>query len=202
MKLYCATTNPGKLREFRLIVEHFGGERITVDTLHNIRDIEAPEETGSTFEENAALKAVYYSQFAAGPLFADDSGLAVDALHGAPGVYSARFAGEHAGDAANNQLLLERLRGVHNRTARFVCVIALAEAGEVKGLWRGEVEGRIINDDKHGEASGTEGFGYDPLFYFEPFGATFGQVPAEKKLLVSHRSKALEAMIKALRLNS
>ena len=182
-------------------MEHFGGDQITVDTLHNISDTAAPEETGSTFEENAALKAVYYSQFASGPLFADDSGLAVDALNGEPGVYSARFAGEHAGDAANNQLLLERLRGVHNRTARFVCVIALAEAGEVKGLWRGEVEGRIIND-KHGEARGTEGFGYDPLFYFEPFSATFGQVPAEKKLLVSHRSKALEAMIKALRLNS
>lgn len=198
MKLYCATTNPGKLREFRLIVEHFGGDRITVDTLPNIADIAAPEETGSTFEENAALKAVYYSQFASGPLFADDSGLAVDALNGEPGVYSARFAGEHAGDAANNQLLLERLHGVHNRTARFVCVIALAEAGEVKGLWRGEVEGRIINDKQ----GGTEGFGYDPLFYFEPISATFGQVPAEKKLLVSHRSKALEAMIKALRLNS
>ncbi len=198
MKLYCATTNPGKLREFRLIVQHFGGDQITVDTLHNIGDIEAPEETGSTFEENAALKAVYYSQFASGPLFADDSGLAVDALQGAPGVYSARFAGEHAGDAANNQLLSEQMRGVHNRTARFVCVIALAEAGEVKGMWRGEVEGRITDDD----GGGTEGFGYDPLFYFEPFSATFGQFPAEKKLLVSHRSKALEAMIKALRLNS
>ena len=193
MKLYCATTNPGKLREFRLIVQHFGAERVTVDTLENIRDIEPPEETGATFEENAAIKAVYYSRFASGPLFADDSGLAVDALGGAPGVYSARYAGEHAGDAANNQLLFDNLRGIENRTARFVCVIALAEAGVLKGHWRGEVEGRIIDDLR-----GSEGFGYDPLFYFEPFGKTFGQVPAEKKLLVSHRSKAIELMLKSL----
>ncbi len=192
MKLYCATTNPGKLREFRLIVQHFGAERVTVDTLENIRDIEPPEETGATFEDNAAIKAVYYSRFAPGLLFADDSGLAVDALGGAPGVYSARYAGEHAGDAANNQLLFDNLRGIENRTARFVCVIALAEAGELKGHWRGEVEGRIIDDLR-----GSEGFGYDPLFYFEPFGKTFGQVPAEKKLLVSHRSKAIEAMLKS-----
>ena len=193
MKLYCATTNPGKLREFRLILQHFGAERVSVDTLENIRDIEPPEETGATFEENAAIKAVYYSRFASGPLFADDSGLAVDALDGAPGVYSARYAGEHAGDAANNQLLFDNLRGIENRTARFVCVIALAEAGVLKGHWRGEVEGRIIDDLR-----GSEGFGYDPLFYFEPFGKTFGQVPAEKKLLVSHRSKAIELMLKSL----
>ena len=127
MKLYCATTNPGKLREFRLIIEHFGA-----DTLENIQDIEPPEETGATFEENAAIKAVYYSKFAPGPLFADDSGLAVDVLGGAPGVYSARYAGEHVGDAANNQLLFDNLRGIENRTARFVCVIALAELGRIE----------------------------------------------------------------------
>ncbi len=193
MKLYCATTNLGKLREFRLIVNHFGGGRIEVESLDNIKQIEPPEETGATFEENAALKAVYYSQFAPGPLFADDSGLAVDALDGAPGIYSARFAGEHAGDAANNQLLFEKLRGAENRKARFVCAISLAQAGSVTGVWRGEVEGRIIDDLR-----GSEGFGYDPLFYFEPFGATFGQVTAERKLLVSHRSKALELMIAQL----
>ena len=113
-------------------------------------------------------------------------------MGGAPGVYSARYAGEHAGDAANNQLLFDNLRSIENRTARFVCVIALAEAGVLKGHWRGEVEGRIIDDLR-----GSEGFGYDPLFYFEPFGKTFGQVPAEMKLLVSHRSKAIEAMLKS-----
>ena len=193
MKLYCASTNPGKLREFRLIVAHFGRSRVEVESLDKIKQIEAPEETGSTFEENATLKAAYYSRFAPGPLFADDSGLAVDALDGAPGVYSARFAGEHAGDAANNQLLFEKLKGVENRKARFVCAIALAQAGSVIGVWRGEVEGNIIDDLR-----GSEGFGYDPLFYFEPFGATFGQVTADRKLLVSHRSKALELMIKRL----
>ena len=193
MKLYCATTNQGKLREFRLIVAHFGRGRVEVESLDKIKQIEAPEETGSTFEENATLKAAYYSRFAPGPLFADDSGLAVDALDGAPGVYSARFAGEHAGDAANNQLLFEKLKGVENRKARFVCAIALAQAGSVIGVWRGEVEGNIIDDLR-----GSEGFGYDPLFYFEPFGATFGQVTADRKLLVSHRSKALELMIKRL----
>lgn len=164
-----------------------------MESLSNIRQIEAPEETGTTFEENAALKAEYYSRFAPGPMFADDSGLAVDALGGAPGIYSARFAGEHAGDAANNQLLFTKLKGIKNRKAQFVCAIALAEAGSVTGVWRGEVEGNIVDDLR-----GSEGFGYDPLFYFEPFGATFGQVPAERKLLVSHRSKALELMIKQL----
>ena len=193
MKLYCATTNPGKLREFRLIVEHFGRGRIEVESLANIKNIEAPEETGATFEANAALKAAYYSTFAPGPLFADDSGLAVDALDGAPGIYSARFAGEHAGDAANNQLLFDKMKDVENRAARFVCAIALAESGAVQNVWRGEVEGRIIDDLR-----GAEGFGYDPLFYYEPFSATFGQVAAERKLLVSHRSKALELMIKQL----
>ena len=193
MRLFCATTNPGKLREFRLIVEHFAAGRITVEPLASIKQIEAPEETGATFEENAALKAAYYSIHAPGPLFADDSGLTVDALDSAPGIYSARFAGEHAGDAANNQLLFEKLKGVGNRRASFVCAIALAEAGSVKGVWRGEVEGRIIDDLR-----GSEGFGYDPMFYYEPFGVTFGQAPADRKLLVSHRSKALQAMIGTL----
>ena len=192
MKIYCATTNPGKLREFRLIVEHFAADRISVEALPNLRHIVPPEETGATFEDNAAIKAEYYSKYAAGPLFADDSGLAVDALNGAPGVYSARFAGD-AGDEANNQLLLDRLVGVENRAARFVCVIALAEAGKTTGVWRGEVEGRIVD-----ERSGGEGFGYDPLFFHDGFGQTFGEVSAEKKLLVSHRGKALAAMIEAL----
>ena len=192
MKIYCATTNPGKLREFRLIVERFAADRITVETLPELKQITPPEETGATFEENAAIKAEYYSMFAAGPLFADDSGLAVDSLNGAPGVHSARFAGD-AGDEANNQLLLDRLAGVENRAARFVCVIALAEAGKTTGMWRGEVEGRIIN-----ERCGTGGFGYDPLFLHDGFGQTFGEISAEKKLLVSHRGKALRAMIEAM----
>ena len=190
MKIYCATGNPGKLREFQL-----AGEVLDVDVvpLAGLKDIPAPEEHGSTFEENACLKAAYYSRFAPGPLFADDSGLEVDALGGAPGVYSARYAGPNATDQANNELLLQRLGGNPHRTARFVCVIALAEAGDVKMTFRGEVEGEILHS-----ARGPGGFGYDPLFYYAPFGCSFGEVDGPKKFDVSHRGKALRALLKYL----
>ena len=182
MKLYCATGNPGKLREFRLAGELL---HIDVEPLSGMKEIVPPEETGATFEENACLKAAYYSRFAPGLLFADDSGLAVDALDGAPGVYSARFAGPHATDSDNNALLLSRLDGNLQRTARFVCVIALAEAGEVLQTFRGEVEGEILT-----AARGPGGLtGYDPLFYYPPFGCSFGEVDDAKKFGVSHRGK-------------
>jgi len=187
VKISCATGNPGKLREFRL-----AGELLNVDVeaLPDLKSISAPEETGATFEENACLKAAYYSRFAPGLLFADDSGLAVDALDGAPGVYSARYAGEHATDEANNQLVLERMAGHTDRTARFVCVIALAKGGEVVETFRGEVEGELLR-----EARGPAGFGYDPLFYYPPFGCSFGEVDGERKFGVSHRGNAVRAML-------
>jgi len=188
MRLYCATTNPGKLREFRLAAGHFG-QAFTVEPVPDLAGIEPAEETGTTFEENAVQKALYYSRYAPGPVFADDSGLAVDALGGAPGVYSARFAGENATDKDNNRLLIEKLRGNPHRDARFVCVIAVAEKGALLGTFRGEVEGRIIDEPR-----GPNGFGYDPLFYYEPFGCTFGEVPGDRKLTVSHRGRALERM--------
>src|SRR5206468_9305736 len=119
---------------------------------------------------NAIKKARHYGRHASGVLFADDSGLEVDALDGAPGVYSARFAGEHATDEANNRLLLERLQGVENRRARFVCAIAVVEGENLLGVFHGAVEGEIIE-----KARGSEGFGYDPLFYYAPFGCTFGE---------------------------
>ncbi len=190
MRIYCATGNPGKLREFRLTGELLG---IDVAPLENLKALEAPEETGATFEENACLKAVYYSRFASGPLFADDSGLAVDALGGEPGVYSARYAGEGAADAANNALLLERMANVEDRSARFVCVIALAEAGVVKATFRGEVAGTILH-----AAHGPGGFGYDPLFYFPQYGCSFGEVDGAKKFSVSHRGVALRKMLEYL----
>src|SRR5580692_9409338 len=151
MTIWCATGNPGKLREFRL-----AGELLKVDVkaLPDLRSIPAPEETGATFEENARLKAAYYSGFAPGLLFADDSGLVVDALGGEPGVYSARYAGEHATDEANNCLVLERLGSNTQRTARFVCVIALAQGGETVANFRGEVQGELLR-----EARGPAGFG-------------------------------------------
>ena len=193
MKLYCATTNAGKLREFRLAVARFGAGRLDVESLAGLAGIPPCEESGATFEENAAQKAVYYSVHAPGPLFADDSGLEVRALGGAPGVVSARFAGEGANDASNNRLLLKRLAGIEDRAAQFVCVIALAERGRLIRTFRGVVEGRIID-----EARGPNGFGYDPLFFHEPFGCTFGEASAEQKLLVSHRAKALEQMVESM----
>jgi XTP/dITP diphosphohydrolase len=185
--IHCASGNPGKLREFRLAGAVLG---IDIEPLPNLKSIPVPEETGATFEENAALKAVYYSRFAPGLVFADDSGLAVDALDGAPGVYSARYAGEHATDAENNQLLLVRLDKNEDRTARFVCVIALAEKETIQATFRGEVEGQILR-----EPHGPGGFGYDPLFFYPPFNSTFGEVEDEKKFAVSHRGNALRAML-------
>lgn len=190
MKLYCATGNPGKLREFRFAGESWAVE---LDLLPGFRDLPPAVEDGATFEENAARKALHYAQWADGPVFADDSGLEVDALGGAPGVFSARYAGEHGGDEANNRLLLQNLQGIESRTARFVCAIAMVEQGKVSGTWRGAVEGRIIDVPR-----GSAGFGYDPLFYYEPFGCTFGEASAEQKLDVSHRGKALRAMLSDL----
>ncbi len=187
MILTCATTNPGKLREFQKAAPDFDIRQLALN-------VPAPEENGLTFEENAALKAVYYSRFTEGYIFADDSGLEVDALGGAPGVYSARYAGEHAGDEANNALLLHNLAGVPNRTARFVCVIGLALAGQLVATFRGSVEGRILEAPR-----GEGGFGYDPLFFHEPFGCTFAEAPLEEKKKVSHRAQALEAMFTFLR---
>lgn len=193
MRLYCATSNPGKLREFRMAAAHFGFAGVEIEAVPGLSSIAPPEEHGATFEENAAAKALYYSAYAAGPVFADDSGLEVDALGGAPGVHSARYAGPGCTDADNNRLLLERVRDFAGRTARFVCVIALAESGRLLGTFRGAVEGRIID-----EARGANGFGYDPLFFYEPFQCTFGEVSDGRKMGVSHRGQALRAMLASL----
>jgi XTP/dITP diphosphohydrolase len=185
LTLHCATTNRGKLREFQMALD----DSLQVQSLPGLESIAPCDETGVTFEENAVQKALYYSTHCDGYLFVDDSGLEVDALGGAPGVYSARFAGLDATDAANNQLLLDRMRGVNDRTARFVCVVALAENGHLVRTFRGEVEGRLL-DAPHG----ANGFGYDPLFFYEPFGCSFGEAPLERKMEVSHRAKALGQM--------
>ncbi|HNY40013.1 MAG TPA: RdgB/HAM1 family non-canonical purine NTP pyrophosphatase [Bryobacteraceae bacterium] len=191
MKLIrCATTNAGKLREFRLAAAHFGFKNVSIEPIEKLNQLPDCVEDAATFEENAIKKALHYSVYAHRPVFADDSGLAVPALDNAPGVYSARFAGVGATDEANNRLLLERLEGVKNRTAYFVCSIALAHDGRLLGTFNGSVEGRIT-----AEPVGTEGFGYDPLFFHEPFGCTFGQVSAERKMAVSHRGQALQDML-------
>jgi len=186
LRLYCATTNPGKLREFRIALE---GPFFQVEALPGLEAIPPCEETGATFEENAIQKAVYYSKHCDEYLFVDDSGLEVEALAGAPGVYSARFAGPGATDEANNRLLIDRMRGVRHRTARFVCVVALGRSGRLIHTFRGEVEGCLRE-----EARGQGGFGYDPLFFYPPFGCTFGEVPLERKMQVSHRAVALREL--------
>jgi len=188
--LYCATGNPGKLREFRLAGQRFG---IDVMELPGLAEIPPCEETGRTFKDNAILKAAYYGPQAPGLLFADDSGLEVDALGGAPGVVSARYAGPGSTDAHNNALLLGNMRGREDRRARFVCVIALANRGELIRTFRGVVEGEILDAPR-----GPNGFGYDPLFYYSPYGKSFGEVSVEEKMAVSHRGQALTAMFRYL----
>jgi XTP/dITP diphosphohydrolase len=178
--IYCGTSNPGKLREFQLATTKFD--------LHPI-DAPPPEEHGSTFDETAVDKTLYYGRYTTGYVFADDSGLEVDALEGAPGVHSARFAGPRATDAANNALLLEKLKGMEDRSARFVCAIALARDGALIKTFRGVVQGRILEQPR-----GGHGFGYDPLFFYPPFGRTFGEASDAQKMAVSHRAQALSAM--------
>ncbi len=191
MKLWCATGNAGKLREFQRAASEAG---ITIEGLPDFRELRECVEDGATFAENAIKKARHYAAYAKGLVFADDSGLVVDALGGAPGVYSARFAGPHATDEENNRLLLERLHDVPNRRARFVCVIAVVEDGQLRGEFEASVEGEMIDQPR-----GPGGFGYDPLFYYPPFGCTFGEATEEQKLAVSHRGQAFRKMLASLR---
>src|SRR5262249_22417093 len=167
-----------------------GHAPVEIELLPGFRDLQPCIEDGDTFEANAILKACHYGRHASGLLFADDSGLEVDALGDAPGVYSARFSGPHATDESNNRLLLEKLRGVENRAARFVCVIALVEGETVRGTYRGSVEARIIDHPR-----GIHGFGYDPLFFHPPFGCPFGEAGDEQKFEASHRGQALRKML-------
>ena len=189
-RLYCATGNAGKLREFRMAAD---STRVGIELLPGFRQLSAAVEDGATFEENAIKKALHYGPHAAGKLFADDSGLEVEALGGAPGVYSARFSGPHSTDETNNRLLLEKLRGVANRQARFVCKIALVEGARLVGVYHGAVEGAILDEPR-----GSGGFGYDPLFYCPVFGCTFGEATAEQKFSLSHRGQAVRAMLASL----
>lgn len=191
-RLLCATGNPGKLREFQAIAAAFSAD-VSIGLLPGFQSIAPCVEDGATFADNAALKARYYGAHTADPLFADDSGLEVDALGGAPGVISARYSGPGATDESNNRLLLEKLRGVKARGARFTCVIALAQHDRVLGLHTASVEGVILEEPR-----GSGGFGYDPLFYYPPFGCTFGEASEEQKSEASHRGRALRKMLAAL----
>lgn len=180
MKLWCATGNKGKLKEFAMLAQN-----LELALLPDFDRIPPAPETGATFEENAIKKARYYGRYAKGLLFAEDSGLEVTALGNMPGVRSARFAGDDATDEANNNLLLTELRGITHRQARYRSVIALVEDGKVIQSFSGAVEGVITE-----APLGTHGFGYDPLFYYAPTHCTFAELPEQEKNKYSHRSQA------------
>lgn len=185
-ELLIATTNPGKIVEIRSLLAGLPYSVIGLGDLDV--NIPSPEETGTTFAENALLKAVYYHENSAGLLtLADDSGLVVDALGGAPGIHSARYAGEHASSAEMVAKLLSELQTVpvESRTARFVCAIALAGNG-VPAVFEGNCNGLIAFEPR-----GTGGFGYDPVFIDIELGLTFAEIPPENKSQRSHRGKAL-----------
>lgn len=183
-RLILATRNAHKTAEIATMLAGV----FEVTDLHGQPDAPEVEETGETFADNAALKALAVSRFARGWALADDSGLEVDVLGREPGVRSARFAGENATDADNNALLLERLAAVPASmpTARFRCVLALARDGELVATFDGAVEGRILPS-----IQGGGGFGYDPLFLPDGHDRSFGELPAEAKNAISHRSRAL-----------
>jgi XTP/dITP diphosphohydrolase len=192
--LILATGNPHKTREFRELL----GDGFELRDLRVFPNIVLPEETGHTFVENAALKAIAASQdrqLRGSLIVADDSGLEVDALGGAPGVYSARYAGENASDESNVAKLLNELRArKETRSARFRSVIALARNGELLKTFEGSVAGEIVDLPR-----GTNGFGYDPVFRPSGFGQTFAEMAPETKNTISHRARAIAALRESLR---
>lgn len=194
MKIVVASRNRHKLTELQALLSEYipSVELLSLDDVGFEGDI---VENGTSFEENAYIKA--RAAASTGYIgLGDDSGLSVRALNGAPGIYSARYAGEHGDDAANNRLLLKQLEGKTDRAAEFVCVLACVfpQAPERSCAFRGSVEGRIID-----EYRGKGGFGYDPLFFYEPLGRTFAELDAEEKNSVSHRNRAVKLFAEALK---
>jgi len=188
MQIVLATRNGHKLREFR---EMFQGMDISVSGLDEFPGSPEVDEDGNTFAENALKKAAAIAAHTGRITMADDSGLEVDSLGGAPGIYSARYAGEQGNDAKNNEKLLKELEGVldENRGAQFHCVIAIVAPGGRQEIAEGICRGTIIH-----EGRGKQGFGYDPIFLYEPFGLTFSEMTAEQKNSISHRSRAIAAL--------
>jgi len=184
--LLIATTNPGKIREIKGILS---GVPIELKTLDDFAGIPEPEETGSTFAENARLKALYYAERAGLSAVADDSGIEIDALDKAPGVHSARWHGDHY--PTKFAVIYRELaaRGLPTSPARFVAHIAVAERGRILFEATGTVEGEIAPEPR-----GSHGFGYDPIFFYPPYGCTLGEVEGEKKAAVSHRGRAFRQL--------
>jgi XTP/dITP diphosphohydrolase len=191
-RVLLASSNEGKLREYRRMA---GASAIAFDLLPNFRDLPPFEESALTFAENSAAKALHYSQFAADIVLADDSGLVVPALGGAPGVHSARYAGPHASDADRIRKLLSELKAITGggRRARFVCVLSLAQKGRPIAVVSAFVEGLIAP-----EPQGANGFGYDPIFFSPELGCTFAQANDEEKDGLSHRGRAFRSVLALL----
>jgi XTP/dITP diphosphohydrolase len=196
VRLILASSNPGKLAEYRVLVAT-AGERVTVELalLPNFESFPSFEEKAPTFAENSAGKALYYSRHCAEMVFADDSGLVVPALGGAPGVQSARYAGPGAANAHRIEKLLREMRETigSDRAGYFVCAIALAKQGRVLAVVTDRVEGEILESPR-----GTAGFGYDPVFYFPALRKTFAELSAEAKNQYSHRGKAFRRLLSHL----
>ncbi len=189
MELLVATTNRGKIREIQKLLK----EDLPAITLYSLDDLnikkESPE-TGESFLENAAAKAAFYSSLVKDiPTIADDSGLVVASLDGAPGIHSARYAGSDADDEKNIEKLLKKLSGIKDRRAKFVCTAALAKNGQLIETFTGQVKGIILH-----ETRGSGGFGYDPLFFYPPLKKTFAQLSTAQKNRISHRAKALQQL--------
>lgn len=184
--LVLATTNQNKVREFKQFVSEFPVE---IKSLSDFGPLPEVIEDGSTFDENAYKKARHYAKVLGIPAIADDSGLVVEALSGAPGVRSARFAGDGATDQDNCRKLLAEMEGESNRKASFVCVLSIAVPSGPALTYEASCEGTILDSPR-----GSNGFGYDPLFYYEPYGKTFAEISLEEKNKVSHRGKVLNEL--------
>ena len=194
MKFVLATQNPKKLTEMSAILSDLGVEVVSEADLGVKIEV---EETGETFAENSLLKARAVMEATKLPAIADDSGLCVDALNGGPGVYSARYAmmaGEGSGDAANNALLLRRMKGKTDRSCAFICALALKIPGRETLIAEGSCPGVLLEEER-----GTGGFGYDPLFLYEPLNKTFAEVTEEEKNQISHRARACEKMLEIMK---
>jgi XTP/dITP diphosphohydrolase len=181
-----ASSNDGKLREYRALAVSAGAS-VELALIPNFDTLPKFDEGASTFAENAVAKALHYGRFSEGRVMADDSGLVVPALGGAPGVHSARYAGPGASDADRIRKLLDEMRGKkgENRRARFVCVIVLAERGNARGVFSASAEGELLDAPR-----GAGGFGYDPIFFFPALGKTYAEISREEKNQHSHRGKA------------
>ena len=183
MIIVLATRNPGKVREFQMLLDGFPVE---IRGLGDFGPIPEAVEDGATFDDNAYKKALHTAKVLGLPAIADDSGLVVEALGGAPGVFSARYAGEKASDSDNISKLLREMSGKKNRKAAFECVISIAVPTGSALTYEGRCEGELTV-----EPQGEGGFGYDPVFFYPPFGKTFAEIPLQEKNRVSHRGRAL-----------